>query len=110
MEREQKIAQEVEKTLELLEHAERLRPNPFFFTRVQARIQQKKKKQFWQWLPVILKPVFLAMLLTVNIITAVYLLGADKIQTTSSVRSELKNEFAQEFGLQITANEFFITQ
>lgn len=110
MEREQKIAQEVEKTLELLEHAEKLKPNPFFYTRVQARIQETEKKPAWQWLPGILKPVFLAILLTVNIITAVYFMSADKLQTTSSVRSELKSEFAQEFGLQVTSNEFFITQ
>ena len=110
MEHEQKIIREVEKTLELLEQAERLRPNPFFFTRVQARIREKKKELAWQALPGILKPVLLAILLAVNIFTAVYFVSTNKVKTSSSVRTELKSEFAQEFRLQTTTNEFFITQ
>ena len=110
MEHEQKIIREVEKTLELLEQAERLKPNPFFFTRVQARIREKKKELAWQGLPGILKPVLLAILLAVNIFTAAYFLSTNKVETSSTVRSELKSEFAQEFRLQTTTNEFFITQ
>ena len=110
MEHEQKIVREVKKTLELLEQTERLKPNPFFFTRVQARIQEKKKEPAWQGLPGILKPVLLAILLAMNIFTAVYFLSTNKVKTSSNVRSELKSEFAQEFRLQTTTNEFFITQ
>lgn len=110
MERQQKIAQEVEKTLDLLEHAERLTPDPFFFTRLQAQIKEKQKKQAWRELTAILKPVFLVVLLTVNIITAVYLMGTARYRATSSAHSELKSEFAKEFGFQVTGSEFFITQ
>lgn len=110
MEREQKIAQEIDKTLGFLEHSDRLKPSPFFYIRLQARIDAQEKKSVSQWFPGILKPALLVLLLAVNILTVVFFLSNDTSESTATVRSALKSEFAREFGLQVTTNEFLITQ
>jgi hypothetical protein len=107
MKREQKIMQEIEKTLDLFERPERLKPNPFLYSRVQAQLDSLKVRKTWLAL---LKPVFLALLLTLNILTAVYFFSNGNNQGTSTFRSELKSEFVQEYGLEANTNEYSLIQ
>ncbi|MFZ5516675.1 MAG: hypothetical protein ACOY90_08560 [Candidatus Zhuqueibacterota bacterium] len=102
MNRKQKIEQEIEKTLGQFERAERLPSNPYFHTRVQARLNETPEPSG------VLKPIFLAVLLTLNILTAVYFIGGGTSQSTA--RSDLLSEFAQEIGLEESETEFINIQ
>ena len=106
--RKQKIEQEIEKTLEQFERAERLPSNPYFYTRVQARLNKRAEKQRWAVVPGLLKPVFLVLLLSFNIATAMYFFRGESTQ--SAARSDLLSEFAQEYGLEESDSEIFIIQ
>ena len=108
MERKQKIEQEVQKTLEQFDRAERLRPNPFFYTRVRARIDERERAKRWSFLAGVLKPAFLVLLVVFNTITAAFFLR-DKA-TESMDRRELVMAFAQELGLETRETDLFVIE
>lgn len=108
MNRKQKIEQEVEKTLEQFERAERLPGNPYFYTRVQARLDESEPVKRKSLVPAVLKPVFLGVLVSLNVLTAVYFLSGSSAQTAD--RSDLLSEFAQEYGLEESDSDLFIIQ
>lgn len=108
MNRKQKIEQEIEKTLEQFEQAERLPGNPYFYTRVQARLDESEPAKRKTLIPAVLKPVFLGLLVSLNVLTAVYFLSGNSTQTAD--RSDLLSEFAREYGLEENDNELFIIQ
>ncbi len=108
MNRKQKIEQEIEKTLEQFERAERMPGNPYFYTRVQARMDEADEAKRRTLIPAALKPVFLGALLSLNILTAVYFLSGNSAQTAD--RSDLLSEFAQEYGLEESDSDLFIIQ
>ena len=95
MNKEDKILAEVEKTLNAIDALPNLEANPFLFTRIKARIENesikhagKEKTDF------VLKPVTLALLLVINIITAVYFIGFESSSTTeTSVVDTMKQEY-----------------
>lgn len=64
MNKKQQVEQEVRKTLGLLESAESLAPAPYFYTRVQARLEQKKRHP--HLVGRILKPALLSFLVAIN--------------------------------------------
>lgn len=87
------IEEEVERTLQSLEGIQRAEPDPFFYTRLQARMEQKfVKKTGWQWRPVYAFAA-LALVLLLNFAT-IYTLTHTSTQHTSAADS-----FANEYGL-----------
>ncbi|MFA7289967.1 MAG: hypothetical protein WC055_13905 [Melioribacteraceae bacterium] len=86
MNNKEKIEKQIEKTLEQFNNAEILPPNPFFYTRVEAKIKAKQKSSYV--LTEVLKPAMLIVLLAINISTAVWYLSASEQQEESS-QSEL---------------------
>ena len=95
MNKEDKILAEVEKTLSVIDGLPKLEANPFLFTRVKARIESesitnasKVKTDF------VLKPVTLALILVINIITAVYFIGFGSSNVSgASVVDTMKQEY-----------------
>jgi len=102
MNRKQRIEQEIDRTLSQFDQAERLPSNPYFHTRVMARLHDATAPSG------VLKPIFLAVLLTLNILTAIYFIGGGTSQSTA--RSDLLSEFAQEIGLEESDTEFINIQ
>ncbi len=45
MNKKEKIEQKIRKTLDQFDHAEQLPPNPYFYTRVQARLEETRRQQ-----------------------------------------------------------------
>jgi hypothetical protein len=105
MNREEKILSEVEKTLKAIDTLPKIEGNPFLFTRVKARIVNesikpgvKEKTDF------VLKPVTLAVLILINVITAAYFIG---LGNNSSSSTSLVNSMKQEYGVtQIQSDNF----
>lgn len=85
--------EEVERTLQSLEGIQRAEPNPYFYTRLQARMEKKfVEKTGWQWRPGYAYAA-LGLVLLLNFLT---------IYTINRVPSENKStadSFANEYGL-----------
>ena len=100
MSRKKKIEHEVEKTLQCFDSAEKLEENPFFYTRVKARIESRNNeagKSLWQFGWSILKPAFLVLIIVINIITVTMYFTSKQSQT--GYQEQLMQTFAQEFSL-----------
>ena len=101
MNRKEKIEQEVQKTLECINQAERLKSNPFFYTRLKAKIDdlhsQKQKIRGWEFAWGVLKPGLLLLIIILNIFTAILFLKNRDNEYSS--REQLLDAFAQELTL-----------
>ena len=70
MRNEDKIRSEIDKTFDLLDQKDLLPPNPYFYTRVKQRIEEKLKRK--SNLSNYLKPVFFMFLLILNLTTVIW--------------------------------------
>ncbi|MDP3582642.1 MAG: hypothetical protein Q8S39_11965 [Ignavibacteria bacterium] len=95
MNKEDKILAEVEKTLSTIDGLPKLEANPFLFTRVKARIESESIKHASKVkTDIVLKPVTLALILVINIITAVYFIGFGSSNVSgASVVDTMKQEY-----------------
>lgn len=103
---QEKIEREINKTLEQFEKAERLPANPFFFTRVQQRINERSSKH-----PAIygfLKPALVTGLLAVNILTFVWYFTVSNANDTTSSRQELIEMLSDDLNLNHDQNNIFL--
>ena len=95
-----KIEQEVQKTLECFDQAERLKSNPFFYARVKSGIDnlhsKKEKIQSWEFAWGVLKPAALLLIIALNIFSATLFF---KESHDYSNRERLLDAFAQELTL-----------
>lgn len=95
MEREKQILEEVEKTMNSFESLPKLESNPFLFTRIKARIQsegiKRTKKASVEF---IFRPATLAIILILNIATAVYFFGTSSKSSSASLEETLKSEYS----------------
>ncbi|RMG41168.1 MAG: hypothetical protein D6732_02755 [Methanobacteriota archaeon] len=105
MNRKKRIEQEVQKTLEQFQQADRLPPDPYFYTRLKSRLAEKQRKG--EKLPVLLKPAFLTLLFLLNIITAGWYWSAVNTSTQTNARQELVTMMASEFRAQPENIELF---
>lgn len=95
MKKEEQILEEVEKTLSAIEALPKIDVNPFLYTRLKARIEKEQiqhggavKTDF------VLKPVTLALILIINIVTTVYFFGfGSSSKTEVSVVDTMKQEY-----------------
>jgi len=106
MNKKEKIEQEISKTLEQFDQAEKLPPNPYFYTRVQARLEEKKRQQnvFFA----ILKPALIIALVAVNMSTAIWYLGGTEQKDQTNSRQELVEILAGDLELDDDQNSNFI--
>lgn len=106
MNKEEKIKREIEKTLGLLESGETLKPNPYFYTRVQQRINEKSKKEF-SFLGV-LKPAFFTALIVLNLTTAIWYTNSDDLINITETDTELADILKSDFNLDSDQTESLI--
>ena len=94
MDREKRIMDEVNKTMELMDHQKILGENPFFYTRLKARMSEisiKPVSRSYKFL-VAASPVGLLLLLLINIFTALYVVRSDNSSSAAVDNSKVKNE------------------
>ncbi|KAA3615806.1 MAG: hypothetical protein D8M58_16600 [Calditrichaeota bacterium] len=87
MNKKEKIEQQINKTLDQFDNAEQLPPNPYFYTRVQAHIDERKNKR--TVFAAILKPALFTTLVVINLSTAFWYMNADDQLNQVDTREEL---------------------
>jgi ABC-type uncharacterized transport system permease subunit len=97
---------DIEATLQSFDGMQQATVPPFFFTRLQARIdKQSAEKGFWNYLSrPIVTVITVSVLLVLNVGVVSLFLQSEK-QTTEKVTSDREN-FAQEFGLNSTSSYY----
>ncbi|GAB4376949.1 MAG: hypothetical protein Kow0042_23910 [Calditrichia bacterium] len=95
MNKQEKIEQEINKTLAQFEKAEKLEPDPYFYTRLKARLAEKERRRVG--IPAILKPVLLTILLLLNVSTAVWYLESSATSFGQDARQELVQLLSTDF-------------
>lgn len=106
------IEEKVNKALGFLENPEKIEANPFFYTRLEAKLQeQKEKKPFFNALFSVhynLKPALIGLILIINIISVSILIMNN--ETSSNRSNEISNlmetyAFDQSDYIVLTSNE-----
>ncbi len=87
MDRRQRIEEEIGQTLDQMDRADRLPPDPHFYARVMARLEERSGRRGLA--PAILRPALLTMLVVVNLITAVWYFGGDRQHDQAGARRQL---------------------
>jgi len=108
MNKKRLITQEVEKILNCFDQPETIKSNPFFFTRVQAAINDVDKKQNRLKISLlfenILSPAFIVGIVILNLITVGFVLSKKDNQIT--LKSKTIYSFAEEYSF--TQNDYDI--
>ena len=103
MNKQEKIQNEIDKTLGLFDKKESLKPNPYFYTRVQQRLNEKNKKEFSIYS--VLKPAFFTALLALNLTTAVWYTSSDSLTINTESDIELVDILKSDFNLESDQTE-----
>lgn len=105
MNKKEKIEQEIQKTMEQFDNAEQLPPNPYFYTRVQARLEDSRKQH--RILSAVLKPALFTILVAVNLSTAVWYMGSTDQTSQTDTRTELTEILAGDLKLDNNQADLF---
>jgi hypothetical protein len=99
MNRRLTIEEQVEKTMNSLDGAERAKSNPFLYTRIQARLQNSDNSHWAAAARILSRPVFAiaTVLLVILMNAAVFLQGNEPAQTNT--KQEEEQVFAKEYSL-----------
>lgn len=97
MKEKKRIEEEVQKSMELLDQQESLPPDPYFYTRLRARIDSRNQQH--RVLSLSLKPALLALLVMMNLGTAVWYLAGDSSSAEKSNRDTLIELLAEDISL-----------
>ncbi len=103
---QEKIQNEIDKTLGMFEKKESLPPNPYFYTRVQQRLNEKTKKEFSIFS--VLKPALFTALIAINLTTAVWYTSSDSSVVSTDKELELVDVFKSDFNLESDQTENLI--
>lgn len=98
MNKQEKIQNEIDKTLGMFEKKESLPPNPYFYTRVQQKLNEKTKKEFSIFS--VLKPAFFTALLALNLTTAIWYTSSDSLTINTETDLELVDILKSDFNLE----------
>ena len=89
MKKEDKIREEVEKTLNAFDKIKNLDKNPYMFTRLQSEIEDNRIKEKLFFLKgELLRPIILFFILIMNLLTALFFFN-QKNETTSTKHTYL---------------------
>ena len=105
MKNKQQINEEVKKTLKLLDQAENIEADHFFYTRLQSKLrskdQKETKKLMFGFNFALLRNAFIVSLVLLNLISGIYVLRNDNYQTesTNDYISTLAEEYSAEQNL-----------
>lgn len=106
MNKKERIEREIDKTLEMFDKKDTLKPNPYFYTRVKQRIEEKSKPNFS--IAGILKPAFFTLLFVVNLTTVVWYTSNDSINTDNQTNYSLTNILKSDFNLESSSSEILL--
>jgi hypothetical protein len=100
MDKESRILEEVRKTLQIMDGQKTLEANPFFYTRLKARLAGYRAAKVSGSVRIMaaLKPAGLLLLLLMNLLTALYVVRSTRDENkataeNSSVKSEITKDY-----------------
>lgn len=102
MDREKRIMDEVYKTMQVMDNQKILDENPFFYTRLKARMSELSTRRVStsQKVMIAIRPVGLLLLLLMNIFTALYIVKAESnndTNTASASENSVTSEIAKSY-------------
>lgn len=106
MNKQEKIQNEIDKTMGMFDKKESLKPNPYFYTRVQQRLNEKTKKEFSIFS--VLKPVFFTALIALNITTAIWYTSSESSTNKTETNFELVDVLKSDFNLESDQTKILI--
>ena len=98
MKNEQKIREEVEKTLNAFDNISDLDENPYLITRLKAKIEESGSKEKSLLKGKILQPVILFIIVIFNIFTGIYFFDSGS-QTASATQQDYFSKISSEYTL-----------
>lgn len=98
MKKQEKIEQEIQRTLSLLDQPQKMPANPWFYVRVKQRLDAPTRSFSLRW--AILRPAFLIILLAANLGTAIWYFN----ETSTDTRQELIEVLGDELRLNSDSN------
>jgi hypothetical protein len=108
MKNKEKIEEEIRKTLDMFEQKESLPPNPYFYTRVQQRLNEKSENK--SIVAGYLKPVFLSILLFINVATFVWYFDSSANYTAANNQEELIEYLSSDLNLNTNQSNIFLAE
>ena len=108
MDKKEKIEEEIRKTLDVFEQKESLPPNPYFFTRVQQRINERSgsKSTTMEFL----KPALLTFLLLINVGTFIWYFNSSANYSSAEKQQELIEYLSSDLNLNTNQNNIFLAE
>lgn len=105
MNKQEKIQNEIDKTLDLFDKNDSLPPNLYLYTRIQQRINEKSKKEFSIFS--VLKPAFFTALIALNLTTAIWYTSSDSLTTNTDTDLELVDILKSDLNLDQQQTDLF---
>ena len=97
MEKKHKIEEEIDLTLESMDHIPDIKPNPFLADKIIRNFKEEKRLNTGRINKIILNPVFLSVVFILNVITGVYYFETQN--TTVNKEKKLVEYINKEYGL-----------
>lgn len=106
MKQDEHIKSEVDKTLHSLDNWQPLKPTPFFYTRMQAKMESRQSAGIWSQVFSlgVVKPAFAVALIAINIASLFVFL---KQNNQSLSENEAVETFAEEYALNQSMEVYF---
>jgi len=105
MNKKEKIEQEIQKTLAQFDKAEKLPANPYFYTRVQAGLEESRKER--HVFMAVLKPAFFTVLVVLNVTTAFWYMDNGEQISQTDTHSELTEILSSDLKLDTDQDNLF---
>jgi len=98
MSKSKNIQSEVEKTLNSLDNWKKIEADPYFYTRLSVRLENRAQPKLFSWFfdSPILRPALIAIALLINVLSVSYLLSSNNNVAKST---DFANLFAEEYML-----------
>jgi hypothetical protein len=108
MNKREKIEREIDKAFGKFEKKDLLEPNPYFYTRIQQRLNERKRKKLN--FSAILKPAFFTALIAINAYTAVWYINLSDEYNYSESNQGLVEIFSGDFNLENDQSDILIVE
>ena len=108
MNKKEKIEEEIRKTLAVFEQKQSLPPNPYFYTRVQQRINERSGSKSTTM--GFLKPALLTILLLINVSTFIWYFNYTENYSSTENQQELIEFLSNDLNLNTNQNNIFLSE
>lgn len=92
-----KIEEEIKKTLEQFDNAEKLTPNPYFYSKIQTSLKSEKENE--KSFNTILKPALIIFLVLFNLTTLFLYSGNNELNETVKQQDQLEKILSGDLNL-----------